>query len=93
MRIDLPPGVVLSSPIWQFAGWSEYDRVIYKRSAGMLHGLHLALGDNAFFASLQALLRENRFAIADREALARAIEEATGQNWRGYLDDYLDSRE
>jgi aminopeptidase N len=93
MRIDLPPGVVLASPIWQFASWSEYDRVIYKRSAGILHGLHLALGDEAFFASLQTLLGENRFGIADREAFACAIEDATGQNWRGYLDDYLDSRE
>lgn len=93
MRIDLPPGVVLSSPVWQFSTWSEYDRVIYKRAAGMLYGLHLALGDDAFFASLRTFLENNRFGIANRESFASAIEEVTGENWRGYLDDYLDSRE
>ncbi|MCL2812500.1 MAG: hypothetical protein FWD25_11525, partial [Clostridia bacterium] len=90
MRITLPSDRTIGAEIDRFASQWEYGMVVYQRGAGMFHGLRLALGEEVFLRALRTYLETYRFGIATRQDIIEAFNEASGSNWQGYFDDYLD---
>ncbi|MDR3051166.1 MAG: M1 family metallopeptidase [Oscillospiraceae bacterium] len=88
LRLTFPAGVTVGAPLDRFASVAEYGMVVYQRGAGMLHGLRLAMGDEAFFAALGAYARPHTFGMATPEDFLFALAAASGANWAGYIADF-----
>ncbi len=61
------PQGTIGKPIYEYTSWREYINVNYLLGATMLRDLRAAMGDEAFFAWLQAYVAANarRLAVAD----------------------------
>lgn len=90
LRITRPFGVTTGAPLDQFASISEYAQTVYQRGAGMLHGVREAIGLENFCTFINLYVNRFAFSRADRADFAAALREATGSDWTGYLNDYLD---
>lgn len=90
LRITRPFGVTTGAPMDVFESVSEYAQTVYQRGAGMLHGIREAIGLEAFCEFVNLYVNRFAFTHADRADFAQALREATGSDWTGYLNDYLD---
>ena len=90
LRITRPFGVTTGAPLSVFASMSEYAQTVYQRGAGMLHGIREAVGLEAFCDFVNLYVNRYAFSRVDRDGFAATLREATGSDWTGYLDDYLD---
>ncbi len=91
MRITMPSHMTVASGLDDFESVSDYGIVIYARGTGMLHGLREAVGLDTFLEIARTYLEKYRFRIATRADFIGVVNEVTGKDWNGYLDDYLDN--
>ena len=64
-------------------------QVLRDQGGAMLIGIEQAVGQEAFAQALGQYARENAGQIASQQELERALLEATGSAWDGYLEDEL----
>ncbi|MDR0397090.1 MAG: M1 family metallopeptidase [Oscillospiraceae bacterium] len=91
MRITIPRGVTIGSPVELFANWGEYRTIVYERGASMMLGLSEAMGDGKLNEALALYVKEEKFGVANRAAFMDALKRAGGSDWEGFLVDYLDT--
>lgn len=64
---------------------------VYYCPALMLHGLHDALGDKAFFQLLTDWVNRHRDTNQDRASFTAFVKSATGKDYSAYINAWLDS--
>ncbi|GAA1994014.1 M1 family metallopeptidase [Catenulispora subtropica] len=64
---------------------------VYFCPALMLHGLHDALGDKAFYQLLNDWVHQHRDTNQDRAAFIAFVKKDTGKDYGAYIDAWLDS--
>jgi hypothetical protein len=63
--------------LWQFHDFGEYNEIIYGKGAVFLHKLRLLMGDDAFFAGMQAHFAAHKYGVATgRGFLATMLDHA-----------------
>ncbi|MDR1600112.1 MAG: M1 family metallopeptidase [Oscillospiraceae bacterium] len=91
MRLTIPRGVTIGSPVELFASWNEYRTIVYQRGASMMLGLREAMGGAKLNEALALYVKDAPFGMADRSSLMDALSRATGSDWEGFMVDYLDT--
>jgi hypothetical protein len=91
MRITIPRGVTIGSPVELFASWNEYRTIVYQRGASMMLGLREAMGGEKLNEALRLYVEGAKFGIADREEFMDALKQVSGSEWEWFLVDYLDT--
>ncbi len=66
-----------------------FDPVSYPKGGRVLHMLRKAVGDDAFFKSLQLYLTTNRFKPVEAHNLRLAFEEVTGQDLNWFFNEWF----
>ena len=66
-------GVGVAQSLDKFESMAVYDALIYRKGAAMLHDVRVHMGNDAFISALRRYYEENRFAVAQPEALFRAL--------------------
>ncbi len=84
---ELPQDLVLSDPGPDLM----FDDRIYKRGALTLHALRRAVGDEAFFALLQAWVADHQDGSVTTEQFLEYADEQTGTDVRSVLRPWLDA--
>ncbi len=90
MRVTVPSDRTIAAEADRFSSLAEYSLVVYRRGAGMMLGLKDALGEDMFREVLRRYIGTYRFGFGTREGFTRIVNEVSGADWSGYLDDYLD---
>lgn len=88
-RLTRPRGVTVGAGTDSFGSDAEMTQVLRDQGAAMMIGIEQAVGPEAFLEALTAYVRENAGGIAGQDDLQRALLEATGSRWDGYLADEL----
>ncbi|WP_143310622.1 M1 family metallopeptidase [Chitinophaga vietnamensis] len=65
-----------------------FDQVSYQKGGRILHMLRNAVGDSAFFKSLQLYLKTNAFKATEAHQLRLAFEEVTGQDMNWFFNQW-----
>lgn len=74
---------------YHYADDSEmFDAHSYNKGGLVLHMLRDLVGDEAFFASLQAYLKEHAFKSAEVDDLRQSFEEITGRDLHWFFDQW-----
>lgn len=71
---------VVDRPVDEVGNMNEFGRLIYGKGGLGLHAIRLEIGDEAFFAALDAYAESFAFRIADPDDLLAAFEAAAGRN-------------
>jgi len=66
-----------------------FDRHLYEKGGWVLRMLRAELGEDGFWASIRGYARANQGKTVVTDDLRRAIEEATGRNVEGFLDQWI----
>lgn len=66
-----------------------FDMNSYAKGGQILHMLRKAVGDDAFFASLQLYLEQNKYKAAEIHHLRLAFEEVTGQDLNWFFNQWF----
>ncbi|WP_317172701.1 M1 family metallopeptidase [Hymenobacter polaris] len=69
-----------------------FDRHSYEKGGRVLHMLRQQVGDDAFFASLNRYLTQNKFSAVDISRLRVAFEETTGEDLGWFFDQWFMQR-
>ncbi|RZJ62195.1 MAG: M1 family peptidase, partial [Hymenobacter sp.] len=69
-----------------------FDRHSYEKGGRVLHMLRQQVGDEAFFASLNRYLTQNKFTAVDISRLRVAFEETTGEDLGWFFDQWFMQR-
>ena len=88
-RLTRPHGVTVGASADRFGGDAEMTQVLRDQGGAMLMGIEQAVGQEAFAQALGQYAREKAGQIASQQELERALLEATGSAWDGYLEDEL----
>ena len=88
-RLTRPHGVTVGASVDRFGGDAEMTQVLRDQGGAMLMGIETAVGQEAFAQALRLYVSENAGGIAAQRDLERALEQATGSAWDGYLSDEL----
>ena len=91
MRLTRPHGVVIGASTEHFGGDGEMTQVLRDAGAAGLMGIEQAVGQEAFIRALQTYIEQNAGGVGSLEALEKALKEAAGSDWSGYLADMLAS--
>ena len=89
MRLTRPHGVNVGASTEHFGDDSEMTQVLRDQGAASLMGIDTAVGGEAFIRALQIYAEENAGGTGSLEKLERALMQATGSAWDGYLSDML----
>lgn len=65
-----------------------FDQVTYQKGGRILHMLRNAVGDSAFFRSLNLYLRTNAFKATEAHQLRLAFEEVTGRDMNWFFNQW-----
>jgi aminopeptidase N len=65
-----------------------FDRVSYQKGAMILNYLHGIMGDTAFNTAMRLYLTQNALKPAEVTHWRLAVEEATGQDWNWFFDQW-----
>ncbi len=67
------------------------QRLTYHKASFVLHGLRYQIGDSAMFAGLRSYMNDPQlsWAFATTEHIRYFLEQASGQDLRGYFDRYI----
>ncbi len=65
-----------------------FDRVSYQKGGSILHYLHGLMGDAAFSRAMQIYLTRNALRPAETSDWRKAVEEATGEDWNWFFDQW-----
>ena len=88
-RLTRPHGVTVGASTEHFGNDSEMTQVLRDQGAASLMGIDTAVGGEAFIRALQIYAEENAGGTGSLEKLERALMQATGSAWDGYLSDML----
>ena len=66
-----------------------FDRHLYEKGGWVLRMLRAELGEDGFWASIRGYAKANQGKNVVTDDLRRAIEEATGRNIEGFLDQWI----
>lgn len=88
-RLTRPHGVTVGASTEHFGDDSEMTQVLRDQGAASLMGIDTAVGGEAFIRALQIYAEENAGGTGSLEKLERALMQATGSAWDGYLSDML----
>ncbi|MCI7737652.1 MAG: hypothetical protein MSL26_11010 [Clostridiales bacterium] len=88
-RVTRPYGVTVGATLAHFGGDAERTQVLRDQGGSMLLGIAQAAGEPAFLEALRLYAQENAGRIAVQADFERALLEATGSAWDGYLADEL----
>jgi aminopeptidase N len=69
-----------------------FDRHSYQKGGRVLHMLRQQVGEEAFFASLNRYLTQNKFSAVDISRLRVAFEETTGEDLGWFFDQWFMQR-
>ena len=83
--------MVIGASTEHFGGDGEMTQVLRDAGAAGMMGVDQAVGQEAFIRALQIYIEQNAGGVGTLEALEKALEEATGSDWGGYLEDMLAS--
>ena len=90
-RLTRPHGVVIGASTEHFGGDGEMTQVLRDAGAAGMMGVEQAVGQEAFIRALQIYIEQNAGGVGTLVALEKTLEEATGSDWGGYLEDMLAS--
>ncbi|RAJ86054.1 aminopeptidase N [Chitinophaga dinghuensis] len=65
-----------------------FDQITYQKGGSILHMLRNAVGDSAFFRSLNAYLKANSFKATEAHQLRLAFEEVTGRDMNWFFNQW-----
>ncbi len=65
-----------------------FDAISYNKGGAILHYLNTLIGDTAFNKSMQLYLTANAMHSAEAHNWRMAVEEATGQDWNWFFDQW-----
>jgi Aminopeptidase N len=65
-----------------------FDRISYQKGAIILHYLHGLIGDEAFYRAMNIYLTRNALQSAEVAQWRMAVEEATGQDWNWFFNQW-----
>ncbi len=65
-----------------------FDQITYQKGGSILHMLRNAVGDSAFFKSLNAYLKANAFKATEAHQLRLAFEEVTGRDMNWFFNQW-----
>lgn len=65
-----------------------FDQITYQKGGRILHMLRNAVGDSAFFKSLNVYLKANAFKATEAHQLRLAFEEVTGQDMNWFFNQW-----
>jgi len=65
-----------------------FDRTTYQKGGAILHCLNQMIGDSAFYKAMQIYLTKNALHSAEATNWRLAVEEATGQDWNWYFNQW-----
>ena len=83
--------MVIGASTEHFGGDGEMTQVLRDAGAAGLMGIEQAVGQEAFIRALQTYIEQNAGGVGSLEALEKAMKEAAGSDWSGYLADMLAS--
>jgi aminopeptidase N len=66
-----------------------FDRHLYEKGGMVLHMLRVALGDEAWWATLKHYLESHRGGNVVTQDLQRAVEDVTGRNLEGFFQQWV----
>ena len=66
-----------------------FDRHLYEKGGMVLHMLRMALGDEAWWASIKHYLERHRGGNVATQDLQRAVEDVTGRNLEGFFQQWV----
>lgn len=67
-----------------------FDRVSYQKGGAILRYIHGLAGDTAFFLAMKAYLTSNALQPAETSDWRKALELATGRDWRWFFNQWYD---
>lgn len=65
-----------------------FDRISYEKGGAVLNYIHGLVGDSAFFRAMNIYLTRNAFQPAEAHNWRIALEEATGQDWNWFFNQW-----
>jgi len=65
-----------------------FDGISYNKGGAVLHYLNTLIGDAAFEKAMQLYLSQNALGAAEAQKWRLAVEEATGQDWNWFFDQW-----
>jgi aminopeptidase N len=65
-----------------------FDRISYEKGGRILHYMHTLMGDAAFSKAMQLYLTKNALQPAEATNWRLAVEEATGQDWNWFFNQW-----
>jgi hypothetical protein len=78
----------VAGPVASFSE-GNYSAIVYGKGPLFFDAVRAKLGDDAFFASLQAYLKAHRYGIAYPDDLIAAFDDTSGQNIDGLYDFWI----
>lgn len=65
-----------------------FDRITYQKGSVILRYLHGLMGDSAFYKAMNIYLTSNAFGTAEVSDWRKAVEKATGKDWRWFFNQW-----
>lgn len=65
-----------------------FDRITYQKGSVILRYLHGLMGDSAFYKAMNIYLTSNAFGTAEVSDWRKAVEKATGKDWRAFFNQW-----
>lgn len=65
-----------------------FDRISYEKGGAILHYMHGIMGNEAFYKAMNIYLTKNSLHSAEVANWRMAVEEATGQDWNWYFNQW-----
>jgi aminopeptidase N len=65
-----------------------FDRISYQKGGAILYYLNTLMGDSAFYKAMGLYLTKNALQPAEASQWRLAVEEATGQDWNWFFDQW-----
>ncbi len=84
---DAPVGL----PVAAYSG-RDYGPVVYQKGPLYFHALRQEVGDESFWAILQAYFARNRYGVATPESWLAAVEAVTGDEHRALYEQWIEGR-
>ena len=89
LQLTIPGGLVVTSDASLFES-DEYDIVVKKRGAVVMHELRTAMGRDAFIDGLRILYEMGRDGhVLSEMELVEAFDRASGGSWEAFLTDWV----
>lgn len=80
---------VTLKPLKEFESWREYDTLVYKKAAILLHTIREDVGDDKFFEILGSYYYKNRFKNVTTEDFINTVEGVTNKSWDVFFNKWL----